>query len=182
MSCRNEDKTGGSDNGNTGGEDSNGGDSNSGGENSGSVKTKHELEGTWVGYDKKDKNYELKFTVNSDGNITFYPRPYPHVVKLGVTNFIPYTYTGKVETNAIVYPYTVKISNRYIDIIDGEDKENRIFIFSNSSSCTAKYAKIGGGNDKYEIITTNEASIVKTNTVWESIGTISPEIVEFTKQ
>ena len=55
---------------------------------------KHELEGTWIGYDKKDtgyENYELKFTVDSDGNITFSPRPYPHVIKLGVTNLSNYT-------------------------------------------------------------------------------------------
>lgn len=91
ISCSNEDKTGGSDNG--GGEI--GTNDNTGGGGSGSEETvSHELEGTWIGYDKKDtgyENYELKFTVDSDGNITFSPRPYPHVIKLGVTNLSNYT-------------------------------------------------------------------------------------------
>ena len=105
-------------------------------------RKKHELEGTWIGYDEKDKNYELKFTVDSDGNITFYPKPYPHVIKLGVTNLRDYPYTGKVETNSITYPYTNDVSCAKLTIIgDGYGK----FIFSNSSNCTAKYDRIDGG-------------------------------------
>ena len=149
MSCSNEDKTGGSDNGNTGGEGSNGGDSNSGGENGGSVKTKHELEGIWVGYDEKDKNYKLKFTIDSDGNVTFFPKP-----AIGNDDLpLSYSYKGKVKTNSIIYPYTVKISNSYIDYIDEEDKENRVFTFSNSSSCTAIYTRLEGLKNDYPTIT-----------------------------
>ena len=54
-------------------------------------RKKHELEGTWIGYDKRDtkyENYELKFTVDSDGNITFSPRPYRQEVELHITNII----------------------------------------------------------------------------------------------
>ena len=110
---------------------------------------KHELEGTWVGYDEKDKNYIIKFTVDSEGNITFFPKP-----AIGNDDLpLPYSYKGKVETNSIVYPYTVKISNSYIDYIDEEDKENRVFTFSNSSSCTAIYTRLEGIKDNYPTIT-----------------------------
>lgn len=149
ISCSNEDKTGGADNGDAGGEIFNGGDSNSGKENGDSVKTKHELEGTWVGYDEKDKNYKIKFTVDNDGNIIFYPKPALDNDDLPLT----YSYRGKVETNAIVYPYTVKISNGYIDYIDEEDKENRVFTFSNSSSCTAIYTRLEGLKNDYPTLT-----------------------------
>ena len=112
-------------------------------------RKKHELEGTWVGYDNKDKDYELKFTVDSDGNIIFYPKP-----AIGNDDSpLPYSYKGKVETNAIVYPYTVKISNGYIDYIDEEDKEKRIFTFTNSSSCTAIYTRLEGLKNNYPTLT-----------------------------
>ena len=109
-------------------------------------RKKHELEGTWIGYDKRDtkyENYELKFTVDSDGNITFSPRPYRQEVELHITNIITnicnYTYTGKVETNSITYPYTNDVTCTYLTIQgDGYGK----FIFSNSSNCTAKYDRI----------------------------------------
>ena len=133
-------------------------------------RKKHELEGTWIGY---DKNYELKFTVDSDGNITFYPKPYPHVIKLGVTNLRDYPYTGKVKTNSIVYPYTKDVTCDYswMKLVDeGYGK----FVFSSPSNCTAKYNKIGGGNNTF----TNE----KNQEIAASLGTISTEIVEFTKQ
>ena len=102
-------------------------------------RKKHELEGTWVGYDKKDENYELKFTVDSDGNITFSPKPAPY----GSDKFIYYTYTGKIEINAIVYPYTSDVSCDALTTIPGEGYGK--FIFSNSSNCTAKYDRIDGG-------------------------------------
>ena len=138
---------------------------------------KHELEGTWVGYDKKDtkyENYELKFTVDSDGNITFSPRPYPHVIKLGVTNLSNYTYTGKIETNAIIYPYTNDVNCDYVIketqyTGDGYGK----FIFSNSSTCTARYDRIDSGNDAFEF---EEG---KTNSKYLGLRWVS---VEFTKQ
>lgn len=38
---------------------------------------KHELEGTWFGYDKGYHNYKLEFKVNSEVNITFSPKPAP---------------------------------------------------------------------------------------------------------
>lgn len=61
------------------------------------------------------------------------------MVKLGVTNFRNYTYTGKVETNSITYPYTNDVTCTYLTIQgDGYGK----FIFSNSSNCTAKYDRI----------------------------------------
>ena len=131
-------------------------------------RKKHELEGTWVGYDKKDTKYEyyaLKFTVDSDGNITFSPRPYPHVVKLGVTNFRNYTYTGKVKTNSITYPYDAKV------LCKGTD--GGTFTFSNSSNCTAKYDRIDASNDAFE----NE----KGETITDYIG-LTVVSVEFTKQ
>uniref|UniRef100_UPI00259A96D6 hypothetical protein n=1 Tax=uncultured Brachyspira sp. TaxID=221953 RepID=UPI00259A96D6 len=96
-------------------------------------RKKHELEGTWVGYDKRDtkyENYKLKFTVDSDGNITFSPRPAPY----GSDKFISYTYTGKVKTNSITYPYDAKV------LCKGTD--GGTFTFSNSSNCTAKYDRI----------------------------------------
>ncbi|WP_288680141.1 hypothetical protein [uncultured Brachyspira sp.] len=136
-------------------------------------RKKHELEGTWVGYDNKDKDYELKFTVDSDGNITFYPKPYPHVIKLGVTNLRDYPYTGKVKTNSIVYPYTNDVTCDY-SWMKWVDEGYGKFVFSSPSNCTAKYNKIGGGNNTF----TNE----KNQEIAASLGTISTEIVEFTKQ
>ncbi len=101
-------------------------------------RKKHELEGTWVGYDKKDTNYKLKFTVDSDGNITFTPKPAPY----GSDKFISYTYTGKIEINAIVYPYTIDVSCAFLNQLDeGYGK----FVFSSQSNCSAKYDRIDGG-------------------------------------
>lgn len=96
-------------------------------------RKKHELEGTWIGYDKKDKNYKLEFKVDSDGNITFSPRPAPY----GSDEFISYTYTGKIEINAIVYPYDAEVFCRLTD--------GGTFKFSSSSNCSAKYDRIDGG-------------------------------------
>ena len=104
-------------------------------------RKKHELEGTWVGYDEKDttyENYKLKFTVDSDGNINFSPRPAPY----GSDKFISYTYTGKIEINAIVYPYTIDVSCSFLNQLDeGYGK----FVFSSQSNCSAKYDRIDGG-------------------------------------
>ena len=127
-------------------------------------RKKHELEGTWVGYDNKDK---LEFKVDSEGNITFTPKPAPY----GSDKFIYYTYTGKIEINAIVYPYTNDVSCALLNQLgDGYGK----FVFSSPSNCTAKYNKIGGSNNTF----TNE----KNQEIAGSLGTISTEIVEFTKQ
>ena len=105
-------------------------------------RKKHELEGTWVGYDKKDKNYELKFTVDSDRNITFTPKPAPYVND----KFISYTYTGKIEINAIVYPYTNDVSCAVLNQLgDGYGK----FVFSSQSNCTAKYDRIDAVSSDY---------------------------------
>ena len=156
---------------------------------------KHELEGTWIGYDEKDKNYELKFTVDSDGNITFYPRAYRHVVTESVkvktndkvynstnsvtTNLRNYLYTGKVKTNDIVYHYTTDVTCAYLKQIDDGDGK---FVFSSPSNCTAKYDRIDGGNLNINItIITNEKSITtNTNTWgWDNLTWVT---VEFTKQ
>ena len=170
ISCSNEDKTGGSDNG--GGEIGTNDNTGDGGSSSGNTVA-HELEGTWFGYDKTyttHENYKLEFTVDSDGNITFSPKPYHHVVKLGVTNFRNYTYTGKVETNSITYPYTNDVTCAYLTIQeDGYGK----FIFNNSSNCTAKYDRIDASNDAFE----NEEG--KTITDYIGLTVVS---VEFTKQ
>ena len=165
ISCSNEDKTGGSDNG--GGEIGTNDNTGDGGSSSGNTVA-HELEGTWFGYDKTHtthENYKLEFTVDSDGNITFSPKPYHHVVKLGVTNFRNYTYTGKVETNSITYPYDAKV------LCKGTD--GGTFTFSKSSNCTAKYDRIDASNDKFQ----NE----KGETITDYIG-LTVVSVEFTKQ
>ena len=102
-------------------------------------RKKHELEGTWIGY---DKNYELKFTVDSDGNITFTPKPAPYVND----KFISYTYTGKIEINAIVYPYTSDVTCALLNQLgDGYGK----FVFSSQSNCTAKYDRIDAVSSDY---------------------------------
>ena len=117
---------------------------------------KHELEGTWIGYDKKDtkhEDYKLELKINSDGNITFSPRPYRQEVEFVVTNIITnntvtitnivtntitnicnYTYNGKIETNAITYPYDAEVFCRLTD--------GGTFKFSSSSNCTANYDRI----------------------------------------
>ena len=56
------------------------------------------------------------------------------MVKLGVTNFRNYTYTGKVETNSITYPCDAEV------LCKGTD--GGTFKFSSSSNCTAKYDRI----------------------------------------
>ena len=84
--------------------------------------TKHELEGTWIGYDTNHHNSKVELKIDSDGNVTLTPQP-----AIDYDNSLyPYTYKGKVETNAIVYPYAVKISNLMIDYMDKETKEKRI--------------------------------------------------------
>ena len=159
---------------------------------------KHELEGTWIGYDKTDtkyENYKLEFKVNSDGNITFYPRAYRHVVTESVkvktndkvynstnsvtTNLLNYLYTGKVKTNDIVYHYTNDVTCAYLKQIgDGDGK----FVFSSPSNCTAKYDRIDGGNLNINItIITNEKSIT-TNTNTGGSDNLAVVTVEFTKQ
>ena len=75
----------------------------------------------------------------------------------------PYTYKGKVETNAIVYPYAVKISNLMIDYMDKETKEKRVITFKNSSSCSVYYMRLEGWTNPYD-------------------PSINPTTVEFTKQ
>ena len=98
--------------------------------------TKHELEGTWVGYDKEDNNYKLEFKVDSDGNINFSPQP-----ALDYDNSLySYTYKGKiVVSNTYDYPFTVNLSNR---VVAAMDEPEGIFTFTNSSNCNASYTKI----------------------------------------
>ena len=99
-------------------------------------RKKHELEGTWIGYDNKDKDYELKFTVDSDGNIIFYPKPAPS----DDGSLYRYRYTAKVETNSIVYPYKIKISNNIL--IESGWLDGGAFEFKNSSNCAVNYDRI----------------------------------------
>lgn len=144
-------------------------------------RKKHELEGTWVGYDNKDKDYELKFTVDSDGNITFSPRPYPYIISPGNTNLRNYLYIGKVKTNDIVYPYTNDVT---CDLLNRIGEEDGKFVFSNQSNCTAKYNRIDAGNNPYIEITiiTNGTNITtNTNNVGGYLG-LAGVTVEFTKQ
>ena len=102
-------------------------------------RKKHELEGTWVGYDKRDtkyEDYELKFTVDSDGNIIFYPKPVPS----DDGSLYRYRYTAKVETNSIVYPYKIEISNNIL--IESGWLDGGAFEFKNSSNCAVNYDRI----------------------------------------
>ena len=102
---------------------------------------KHELEGTWVGYDKK---YELKFTVDSDGNITLSPEPYLDKDDLRV----PYNYTGKLTVgDTFNYPFTAKVSN--YDVYVYYDEEGKL-TFNNSTNCTANYFRIEGSKHDYD--------------------------------
>ena len=87
------------------------------------------------------------------------------MVKLGVTNFRNYTYTGKVETNSITYPYDAEVFCRLTD--------GGTFKFSSSSNCTAKYDRIDASNDEFQ----NE----KGQTIAYYIG-LTVVSVEFTKQ
>ncbi|WP_432633352.1 hypothetical protein [Brachyspira sp.] len=99
------------------------------------------------------------------------------MVKLGVTNLRDYIYTGKVETNGIVYPYTNDITSYYYFRYDNMQVKDELygkFIFNSQSSCTVKYDKIGADNEPF----INE----KGEDIAASMGTISTEIVEFTKQ
>ena len=126
------------------------------------ITPKHELEGTWIGYDKKDtkhEDYKLELKIDSDGNITFSPRPYPqekvksivtnittnntvtitNIVINTITNTRNYTYNGKIYINSIVYPFTNDVNCYSLTIQDdGYGK----FIFSSPSNCTAKYDRI----------------------------------------
>ena len=120
---------------------------------------KHELEGTWIGYDTNHNNSKVELKIDSDGNITLIPQPAPDYDG----SFYHYTYTGKIETNAIVYPYAVKISNRMIDYMDKETKEKRVITFKNSSSCSVYYIRVDGWTNPYD-------------------PSINPTTVEFTKQ
>ena len=102
-------------------------------------RKKHELEGTWVGYDKRDtkyEDYELKFTVDSEGNIIFYPKPVPS----DDGSLYRYRYTAKVETNSIVYPYKIEISNNIL--IESGWLDGGAFEFKNSSNCAVNYDRI----------------------------------------
>lgn len=121
--------------------------------------TKHELEGTWIGYDTNHHNSKVELKIDSDGNVTLTPQP-----AIDYDNSLyPYTYKGKVETNAIVYPYAVKISNLMIDYMDKETKEKRVITFKNSSSCSVYYMRLEGWTNPYD-------------------PSINPTTVEFTKQ
>ena len=97
------------------------------------ITPKHELEGTWIGYDEKDK---LEFMVDSDGNITFSPQPFLNSDDL----YYSYSYKGKiVVSNAFDYPFTANLSNRLVaELYEPEG----IFTFKNSSNCTADYTRI----------------------------------------
>ena len=69
---------------------------------------KHELEGTWVGYDRNHHNSKVELKIDSNGNITLSPNPYLNKYDLPV----PYSYTVKLTVaDAFVYPFTTKISN-----------------------------------------------------------------------
>ena len=102
-------------------------------------RKKHELEGTWFGYDKTHtthENYKLEFTVDSDGNIIFYPKPAPS----DDGSWYRYRYTAKVETNSIVYPYKIEISNNIL--IESGWLDGGAFEFKNSSNCAVNYDRI----------------------------------------
>ena len=136
ISCSNEDKTGGRDNG--GGEIGTNDNTGDGGSSSGNTVA-HELEGTWFGYDKTHtthENYKLEFTVDSDGNIIFYPKPVPS----DDGSLYRYRYTAKVETNSIVYPYKIEISNNIL--IESGWLDGGAFEFKNSSNCAVNYDRI----------------------------------------
>ena len=153
---------------------------------------KHELEGTWIGYDKKDtkyENYELKFTVDSDGNITFSPRQYRQEVEFVVTNITTndvtitnivtntitnirnYTYTGKVETNSITYPYDAEVFCKGTD--------GGTFKFSNSSSCAASYDRIDFDKQVWYLNLTNGKFEYNNK---DGVLNLSVTTVEFKKQ
>ena len=136
ISCSNEDKTGGSDNG--GGEI--GTNDNTGGGGSGSEETvSHELEGTWIGYDTNHHNSKVELKIDSDGKITISPEPYLDENDLPV----PYSYTGKLTvSDTFNYPFTAKVSNRLINIIY-EEHECKL-TFKNSSNCAADYMRAAG--------------------------------------
>ena len=97
------------------------------------ITPKHELEGTWIGYDEKDK---LEFNIDSDGNITFSPQP---ALDYDDT-FYTYTYKGQIViNNTFDYPFIVNLSNRVVAALD---EPEGIFTFKNSSNCTADYTRI----------------------------------------
>lgn len=114
---------------------------------------KHELEGIWIGYDKKDK---LEFNIDRDGNITFSPIPFPVEGRISPC---PYTYTGKIKTNSIVYPYTNKdVICDFLEIFgDGYGK----FVFSDSSNCIAKYDRIDYYSSRYMNLTSVTVKFTK---------------------
>lgn len=91
-----------------------------------------ELVGTWEGY---DETYRLEFKVDSDGNITFSPKPAPN----GYGGY-PYTYTGKIIDDTFDYPYTAEVS--YYGSGNTGFTIKGIFTFNNSSSCTANYDRL----------------------------------------
>ena len=96
------------------------------------------------------------------------------MVKLGVTNFIPYTYSGKIQGNTFVYPYTNDVTSYYYYQGYLMDEVYGKFIFSSPSNCTVKYDRIGADNEPF----TNE----KGEDIAASMGTISTDTVEFKKQ
>ena len=102
------------------------------------ITPKHELEGTWIGKDGKD---DLEFKIDSDGNITFSPRPFPIYYGADKTKpyiYWSYIYNGKTKTNSIVYPYTNDVSCDFAENGDGYGK----FVFSSPSNCTSSYDRI----------------------------------------
>ena len=101
--------------------------------------TKHELEGTWIGYDTNHHNSKVELKIDSDGKITISPEPYLDENDLPV----PYSYTGKLTvSDTFNYPFTAKVSNRLINIIY-EEHECKL-TFKNSSNCAADYMRAAG--------------------------------------
>ena len=99
---------------------------------------KHELEGTWIGYDKNHHNSKVELRIDGDGNITLSPEPYLNKNDLPV----PYSYTGKLTVdNAFVYPFTASVSNYLIYYFYDE---LGMFTFKDSSNCTANYMRAAG--------------------------------------
>ena len=102
-------------------------------------RKKHELEGTWIGYDTNHHNSKVELKIDGDGNITLSPEPYLNENDLPV----PYSYTGKLTVdNTFVYPFTAKVSNYLITLL--YDEHECKLTFSNSSNCSADYMRAAG--------------------------------------